>query len=152
MEEQIKILIEQMRSMEVRMRKVEDFILGTVNTLLELSQDLKSRVLILEGHDAEFMAMVNTTCDIKNKEIAEARKDAIEISTTYTDKQHNQTWIAVSFIITTIIGLVVYFNIENTNRALDIKKHETQIDTMAKTLDKIDGKLDKLNEHIGGHK
>lgn len=142
---------ERFRDIEVRMRKVEDFILSQLNTLLELSQSLKGRIETLEAHDVEFMAMVHSTCDIKNKEIEKAKGDAIEISTDYTDKQHNQTWIAVSFIITTIIGCVVYFNIENTNRALDIKKHETQIDAMTKTLDKIDGKLDKLNEHIGTH-
>jgi hypothetical protein len=142
---------ERFRDIEVRMRKVEDFILSQLNTLLELSQSLKGRVEVLEAHDVEFMAMVHSTCDIKNKEIANAREESIEISTKYTDTQHRQTWTVVAFIVTTIIGLVVYFNMENTARALDIRKHETQIDAMTKTLDKIDGKLDKLGEHIGKH-
>ena len=152
MEEQLRLLIKQMEGMETRMRKVEDFILGTVNTLLELSQSLKGRVEVLEAHDVEFMAMVHNTCDIKNKEITKAREESIEISTKYTDSQHRQTWAVVAFIITTIIGITVYFNAQNSDRALDIQKHETQIDTITKTLDKIDGKLDKLNEHIGAHK
>ena len=143
---------ERFRDIEVRMRKVEDFILSQLNTLLELSQSLKGRVEVLEAHDVEFMAMVHSTCDIKNKEIANAREESIEISTAYTDKQHSQTWGVVAVIVTTLIGLVVYFNIENNTRALDIKKHETQIDAITKTLDKIDSKIDRLNDHIGAHK
>jgi hypothetical protein len=71
---------ERFRDIEVRMRKVEDFILSQLNTLLELSQSLKCRVEVLEAHDIEFMAMVHNTCDIKNKEIMKAREESIDIS------------------------------------------------------------------------
>ncbi len=139
---------ERFRDIEVRMRKVEDFILSQLNTLLELSQSLKGRVELLEAHDVEFMAMVHNTCDIKNKEITKAREESIEVSTKYTDSQHRQTWAVVAFVVTTIIGITVYFNAQNSDRALDIQKHETQIDTITKALDKIDGKLDKVMNHI----
>lgn len=143
---------ERFKDIETRMRKVEDFILGQLNMLLELSQSLKGRVDTLEDNESEFKSFINTTCTLKDKEIAKAREESISISTDYTDKQHKQTWIVVAFIITTMIALVVYFNIENNHRALDIQKNDTQIENMRHTLDRIDSKLDKLSEHMEYHK
>ena len=143
---------ERFKDIETRMRKVEDFILGQLNMLLELSQSLKGRVDTLEDNESEFKSFIHTTCTLKDKEIAKAREESISISTDYTDKQHKQTWIVVAFIITTMIALVVYFNIENNHRALDIQKNDTQIENMRHTLDRIDSKLDKLSEHMEYHK
>ena len=143
---------ERFKDLEIRMRKVEDFILSQLNTLLELSQSLKNRVEVLEEHDVEFMAMVHSTCDIKNKEIATAKEESIRISVDHTNKTHQQTWYVVGAMFTMFISAVVYFNTVNENQSLDIKKHDTQIENMNHVLDKIDGKLDSLADKIGAKK
>ena len=143
---------DRFKDFEVRLRKVEDFILGQLNLLLELSQSLKSRVEVLEDHDTEFMNMVHNTCDVKNKEIAAAREDAIKISTEHANDNHKQTWAVIAFMFTCFIGAVVYFSAENTARAINIQRNDTQIDGITHTLDKIDSKIDRLGEHLDGHK
>ena len=139
---------ERIKDFEVRLRKVEDFIMGQLNMLIDLSQSFKARIDTLEDHDKEFMAMVHSSCALKDKEIQKAREDAIEISCEHADKNHFQTWKVLAFVSTIVIGCIVYFNIENNTRALDIKKHETQIDNISKTLDKIDNKMDKIMSRI----
>ena len=139
---------EQAKDFEVRLRKVEDFILSKLNMLLDLSQSLKERVDTLEEHDKEFMNMVHNSCTLKDKEIAKAREDAINISCTHADNNHKQTWSVILFVVTTIIGCIVYFNHENNQRALDIKRNDTQIENISKSLDKIDSKMDKVIQHI----
>ena len=143
---------ERFRDFETRLRKVEDFILSQLNMLLELSQSMKGRIEMLEEHDKEFMAMVHNTCDVKNKEISTAREEAIRISVDHTNKTHRQTWIVVAAMYGTFISAVLYFNHENTSRALDIQKNNTQIDAIIKTLDKIDSKTDKMIDHISDEK
>lgn len=140
---------DRFKDLEVRLRKVEDFILGQLNMLLELSQSIKGRVEVLEDHDIEFMAMVHNSCTLKDKEIVKAKEEAIEISVEHADSNHKQTWGVIAFLLTTIIGITVYFNAQNTQRALDIQKNDTQIEGIKSTLDRIDSKLDKLSDHIG---
>ena len=136
------------KDFEIRLRKVEDFILSQLNMLLELSQSMKSRIEMLEDHDKDLMTMFHSTCDIKNKEISDAKEQAIRISVDHTNKTHKQTWIVVATMYSTFITAVLYFNHENTNRALDIQKNNTQIESIIKTLDKIDSKTDKMIDHI----
>ena len=142
---------EQAKDFEARLRKVEDFILSKLNMLLDLSQSLKDRVETLEEHDKEFMAMVHTTCTLKDKEIASARENAIDISCKHADNNHKQTWSVIAFLVTVIISCIVYFNHENSQRSLDIQKNDTQIENIGRSLDKIDSKLDKLSEKINSN-
>ena len=143
---------ERFRDIEIRMRKVEDFILSQLNTLLELSQSLKSRVEVLEEHDVEFMAIVHSTCDVKNKEISKAREESIAISTAHADSNHKQTWAVIGVMFSMFIGAVLYFNNANTDRAIASQKNATNIEAITHALDKIDSKLDKLSERMEDNK
>ena len=139
---------DRFKDLEVRLRKVEDFILGQLNILLELSQSIKGRVEVLEDNNTEFMSMVHNSCTLRDKEIVKAKEEAIEISVGHANSNHKQTWSIIAFLVTTIIGVTVYFNAQNTQRALDIQRNDTQIEGIKSTLDRIDGKLDKLSDHI----
>ena len=147
-EEKFNELVAMVKDQGIRLRSVEDFILGRVNQFLELSNDLKARVEHLEEDDIKVMAYLNDTCQLKDREREEARKSAIDISCNHADKNHKQTAILIAGMFSMFIGAVVYFNVQNNDRALDIKKHETQIEGISKTLDKIDTKMDKIMSHI----
>ena len=138
---------DRFRDFEIRLRKVEDFILGQLSMLLELSQSIKGRVEVLEEHDIEFMAMVHSSCTLKDKEIAKAKEDAIEIAIDYVDQVHKQTWVGIAMMFSLFIGAVVYFNMQVTDRAIASQKNTTNIENISKVLDKIDSKLDKLADH-----
>lgn len=131
-----------------RIRKLEEFILVNLNKLLDLTTDHKTRIEDLEAGEVAFKSFINDTCTLKDREIIKAKEDAISISCTHADNNHRQTWGVIAFIVTTIIGCIVYFNIENNKRALDIQKHETHIENIGKTLEKIDGKMDKIYTHV----
>ena len=138
---------DRFRDFEVRLRKVEDFILSQLSILIELSQALKNKVEVLEEHDMEFMTMVHNSFIIKDKEIIKAKEDAIETATTYTNNVHNQTWVVIATMFSMFIGAVIYFNIQVTERAMASQKNTTNIENITHVLDKIDSKLDKLGDY-----
>lgn len=135
---------DEFKELDSRVRKVEDFILSKMGTLIDLGQSLKERVDALEEHDTQFMAMVNQSCTLKDKEIAKAKEEAME----YSDEVHKQTLYILASMFTLFIGAVVFFNLQNNDRALDIRENATNIINIEKSLDKIDNKLDKISERI----
>lgn len=145
-------LKEQLREHNERLRKLEDFILSKMDTILDLAKDLKERVGALEDKDSEFIHLVNHNCTIKDKEIQKAREEAIDISTSHADTIHSQTMKILAGMFMLFIGAVVYFQVQVQDRAVASQHNRTSIDNISHSLDKIEVKLDVLTSTISNHK
>lgn len=132
---------------EIRLRKLEDMVIR-LDAIIELIYKMERRVEDLEKHDHETMNFIHSTCQLKDKEILNAREDAIEISVEHADKLHSQTLKIVAVMFSLFIGAVVYFNDANQEAITGIQKNSTQIDGIVHSIDKIDSKIDKIGEQL----
>ncbi len=131
---------DQLKDFEARLRKVEDFILSKLSILLELTQDLKTRVGTLEDREDDVLNAINTTWKTKDKEISSAKEEAMA----HADDNHRQTHKILAVMFGMFLSVVVYFNIEMQQRATTSQKNSTNIESIYRSLDKIDSKLDKI--------
>lgn len=143
---------EQLKDHDARIRKLEDFILMNLNKLLDLTTDHKERIETLEAHDDETMKFIHQTCALKDKEIQAVRSEAIEISCEHADKNHKQTWGLIVLVVSVFITFAGYIASQNSQRALDIQKHEVEIKNTKEMLEKMDAKMDKIYAHIQAEK
>lgn len=52
------------------------------------------------------------------------------------------------FLVSTVIGITVYFNSQNMDRAIASQRNATNIENITITLDKISLKIDKIGDSI----
>lgn len=143
---------EQLKDHDARIRKLEDFILVNLSKLLDVTGNHSTRLEVLETHDDETMKFIHQTCAIKDKEIQKVREEAIEISCEHADKNHKQTWGLIVLVVSAFLTFAGYISSQNSQRALDIQKHDVEIKNTKELLEKMDAKMDKIYAHIRSDK
>lgn len=143
---------EHYRDLNERVKKLEDFILSKMNLLLELANDLKIRVSALESKDSEFISLMNSNCNLKDKEIEEARKEAVIEAKEHADNNHKQTMRMIIFLGTALISLTIYFNQLNRDNELLLVKTVTNSEHTVAEVNAISTKMDKFTDALEEHK
>lgn len=126
-----------------RLRAVEEAVIEFRHIANTIVVDHKQRLEKLEAHDKDFQEAVNTSCTMKDKQIAEG-----------DSKTFWRCAGLIGALFLLFIGAVVYFNnmdgkiFDRINRDYeDTVKVKTLTNTILSRFDKIEDKLDLMVTH-----